>query len=107
MKHILTSCNYTKKILAQLETILERKLSANNILYNIGNMKTDWTILSIYKKAIINFKIALDMENRKVADENIANTIIKKIERRIKRIPTDKQTDKILDNITRHQTKPP
>lgn len=98
-KHILTSCSYTKKIITHLEKIIGRSISTNNILFNIGNRKMDWTILSIYKKNIINFKISLDIENRKVADENITKKIINKIKRRVSRITADTHTNYILDNI--------
>lgn len=70
--HIVWDCKFTKKIIKELEIALKTKFHEDAVIFNENTKKIDWLLMSIMKKGIIKHKIALDIENVKVGNVNLA-----------------------------------
>lgn len=52
-KHIMTVCEYTKKIKHHIEQVLEKKIKNDDMLFNHKTKKYVWIVISILKKIMV------------------------------------------------------
>lgn len=85
--HIIIDCKYTRKIFHNIGTALNINFHEDAIKFNAGNNKMEWIITSIIKRTILDQKIALDIDNRKIGDERLEKKIMRRIKNRLEILP--------------------